>query len=127
MYPNMYNIPQPYGVPGRPRYNRGAMPRWMDGAQMTQTTQQTPRYQVGFNDFNDPTLQVGGGDTDTGGPVSYTPPEGVITPPIQAAPGGLPPNLRQRGYRSMRGPDGKWYWYPPGVGPQETPRYNILY
>ncbi len=46
---------------------------------------------------------------------TYVPPDGAIQAGIQWSGGRIPNAMYQKGWRSKLGPDGKWYWYPPGT------------
>lgn len=99
----------------------------------------TPNYQ-GTPNYNDPTLapwasspaqnipsygMFGTNPKPNYGVGQFIPPPGEITPGFQL---GARVNLFRKGWRSIRGGDGKYYWVPPGQSSPVTdqPNYNMV-
>lgn len=64
--------------------------------------------------------KTGGGRVGSGGTywgVQQLPPGAMLQPPNWQ--GGLSESMYKQGWRTQRGPDGQYYWIPPGAGQQQ--------
>lgn len=116
--PSMMQNPLPQQgmqqAPSRPTYTGFGMGQGQQGQQ------QNPSYPS----FNDPTLAAGAGAQPFTSQ-QFTPPDGAMAPPMQFQGGTMPNWMYAKGWRSRKGEDGKFYWFPPGAEQGQAPSYSL--